>query len=274
MVLGTFPVIREEDGQILTYGPPDNLLSGLGPRGVLGINDILDADDTIQKFPLGTEVKIGDRLFRYAKAGGVALAVGKLMQMVVPIAGHIDEAVDVPVAGGLVVSFTPTSTNITADQYANGYLYVNDDTGEGYAYRVKSHPAITAAAAGNITLWEDIRLAFGAAATCTLVTSKYDAVIVHPSPPTAMVVGVPTRAITASRWFWMQIKGPVPILTDGTVVIGEYVVASDAVDGAVEPADAAITDGTPPTGHGEVPVGVCMAVNATTEYSLIDLRLE
>ena len=221
---------------------------------------------TVQEFPLGSRLMWGERVFRYYKNDAVADVAGNLYQMEVPVAGHIDEALDEPVAGATVVSFTPTTTNIDADEYVNGYFYINDDTGEGYMHRVKSHGAITAAVAGNITLYDPIVVTLGALATGTLLNSPYRAPIITAVPPTALEVGFAQAAVAASGFGWLCVSGPTPALTNGTLVIDDSVMASDAVAGAVE--DWALAVATPDAEITRA-IGVCMAVNADTEYSAV-----
>jgi len=222
---------------------------------------------TTQLYPLGTELYYADRVFRYAQAGGTALAVGKLMQSVVPLAGHIDEAVAVSVAGDTTLTFTPntvTTDDLAANELADGYIYINDDTGEGYAYRIKSHPAITGGTAGVLTLYDPVLLATGASATATVLHHRYRKVIIHPSPPTAAIAGVTVCPIAANSYGWLQVQGLCPVLIDGTVVIKNSVVPSANTDGAVM---AAIDF------QLEQIVGHVMAVNATTEYGAILLSI-
>lgn len=226
------------------------------------------AESSAQEYPLGTILKWRDREFRYALAGTTALAVGKLMQSVVPLAGHIDEVINSPAAAATTINFTPavvTTDDIAANEFADGYLHINDDTGEGYMFAVRSHPAITGGVVGTLTLYDPIVLTVGDAATATLIHNRFRKVIIHDSPQTAMLAGVTVRAVTASYYCWLQTKGPCAVLTQGTLVIGDFCVPSATVDGAVMPSAAVETDG-PPVGH-------VMAVNADTEYSAIWLDL-
>jgi hypothetical protein len=224
---------------------------------------------TVQEFPFGTELWYADRRFRYARCSSVgALTIGKLVQSTVPLAGHIDEAVDVPVTGDTVIAFTPntvTTDDIAANALADGYIYINDDTGEGYMYRIKSHPALTGGASGNITLCDPLNLTLGASATATVIYPPYRHFILHPSPLTALPLGVTVAPFAASEYGWLQYQGPCAVLIQGTAVAGDFVVPSATVDGAVMPSAAVETDGPP--------VGNVIAVNADTEYGAIWLSL-
>lgn len=229
-------------------------------------------DSGSQEFPLGTRLIYADREFRYALNGAVALTVGKLCQSVVPLAGHIDEVVAAAAADATTITFTPavvTTDDLAADELADGYIHINDDAGEGYLYRIKSHPAIAGAASGVLTLYDPIVVAITAASTATIYPNRYRKVIVHPSPPTAIVAGVTVCAVAADEYCWLQVKGPCPVLADGTLVLGSQVMAAPAsgVDGAVAPVNTSGTDADLQF------VGVCRAVNADTEYAVIELCL-
>ncbi len=222
---------------------------------------------TVQQYPLGTELWYGSRKFKYAKAGSVALATAKLMQSVVPLAGHIDEVCGGGSAGATTINFTPntvTTDDVTANELADGYIHINSGVGLGYAYRIKSHPAILGAASGILTLYDPLVITTATTAKATVFHNPFRNVILHPSPPTAPVVGVTCCVVTASEYCWLQFQGPAPVLIDGTVVIKNAVVPSGTADGAVM---ARIDFQLEPD------MGVCMAVNATTEYGLICLNL-
>ena len=84
-------------------------------------------------------------------------------------------------------------------------------------------------------------------------------------------------AVTAANFVWLQVHGPVAVLLDGTVVIGDVVVASNATDGAVEAMDIVLSEGTPntmPATTEQPHIGIVMAVNATAEYGGVFLTIE
>jgi hypothetical protein len=131
-----------------------------------------------------------------------------------------------------------------------------------------------------ITLYDPILVALVAASTATVFYNKYKSLIIHPSPPTALVVGVPVIAVTASYYFWAQVGGLCPVLADGTLVINNGVSPSESVDGAVSPQEVVLTEAAPNTltaaqlRTATNRVGTVVAVNATTEYAVIDLSIE
>lgn len=271
------PVRVNEDGYELHFPPPTGL-SDL-PYGI----PAPFGESSVQLFPLGAELVYGLRTFRYCKMGAVAGAPGKLYQRVVPLAGHIDEVISSPAIGATTISFTPaveTTDDLALNELADGYIFTNGtEAGLGQMYRIKSHPAIVGAVSGVLTLWDAIRVAPHADLTATVIHNPYRNVIIHPSPPTARLVGVCPMAVTANYYFWIQTKGLCPVLVDGTTIVqGEFVVASPGtvggtgVDGAV--GLRVLTEATPPTGGNRQIVGVVEIVVAAADYALIDLMLE
>lgn len=220
-----------------------------------------------QKEKLGTIRTLDDgRVFAYAKNGAVDLAAGKMTQSPAPSANANDEVVAADAAvGDLSISVTFGGA-LTADYYKDGWLWVNDDTGEAHIYRIKGHAAGTTAVI--VYLHDPIRVAVTAGSgTVSLIKNVQDSVIVAPTTLTSAPAGVPLIPVTAAYYFWNQVKGPCPILVDGTIVIGQHVRVSDGVAGAVEPLDR---DGT---AEDEACVGTVLSVNASGEYGLINLAV-
>ena len=222
------------------------------------------------RYPWGTLMMLPDgRQFRYVRAGGT-IAAGLLAQSEVPEANWDELAVNTFALGDKTMAITLGATAMDLNEAAWGYVNVEDDTGEGYAYSIFSNPAIGSGAEGTFVLNTGVRLAAVAATTVGVLKSPYRDIIVHPSPPTAIVVGVVQQAMVAGNCGWVQVWGPCSVLTEGTLVIGDSVQPSSSADGAVTP--MTLTEGTP---NVEIApnVGWCMEVAATTEYSMIFLRI-
>lgn len=201
------------------------------------------------------------RVFAYARAGAVALAAGKLTQSAVYNATNIDQAVNTAAVGDTSLTITFGGA-VTANFYKDGWIWPNDDTGEGNLYRVKSHAAGTTDVV--VYLKEPIRVAFAAATTITALPNRQDLVIVQPyAALTSSLTGIPPIAVDINYYFWNQVKGPAVCLTNGTIAIGEELAPSNAVAGSVEALVHATT--------WDVTVGTALTVNADTEYSLINL---
>ena len=239
-----------------------------------------------KRHPLGTLMALPDgRSYRFANIGGTAIATARVCQSEVPGA-NFDELV-VPAAEAAeetTVEITNGATTIAANLFNEGYINVEDDAGEGHLYKIKSHEVEGAGSANfdvNIErgkFYDDdaggnkhgLVVAWTSATTVGLTRNPYDDVIIHPSPPTAAVVGCTPRALAANKFGWLQVKGPASVLTEGTLVIADSVQPSSSADGAVTP--MTLTEGTPNT-EIAANVGVCMEVAATTEESLIALQI-
>ena len=241
------------------------------------------AEAASAQFPLGTILKYNDRTYRYCRNGGSGLAAGKVTctRNKSHASNHLNMQIS---AGGGVGTYKVTvetagSTNIVENEYAGGYLYVNDGVGEGHCYKIKSHPAHVhdTDPSCEITLYDPIVVglttAGGTRSEVSLSHSKYEKVIVAPgsTPMTGQTVGVPPVAVTAAYYFWNQVSGPAAVLVTGTVVIGDSVCASisGGTAGAVQ---ARVADSA--AQRVARSVGEVMQVNATTEYALIDLTME
>ena len=255
------------------------LVVGRNAKGADGTIVNPFAESASAQFPIGSILKYNDRTFRYCRNGGSGLAAGKVTctRDKSHASNHKNISCLAAAIGDTTVTIITTGTNIVKDEYAGGYLYVNDGTGEGHCYKIKSHPAHTHASSPNcvMTLHDPIVIALVASGTSevSLSHSKYEKVIVAPgtTPMTGQTVGVPPIAVTADYYFWNQVSGPAAVLVSGTVVIGDSVchTISGGTAGAVAPrvADSAAQ-------RVARTVGEVMQVNASTEYALIDLTME
>ena len=109
------------------------------------------SESSTQLFPLGTELKYADRIYKYSGIGSAAVTAGKLLQTKVAVGNHRDISVQTAAsAGDTSVIVTLGATATTVNQYAEGYLHVNDVAGQGQLLKIKSHSAADASA--NLTL--------------------------------------------------------------------------------------------------------------------------
>lgn len=182
----------------------------------------------------GDYFETGDgRGFRYVKAGGTALVPGKLQQAAAEDTSNFqDLAVAVNSVGDTTVTTTSTVT-LTANQLAGGFLVITTSTlGLGGTYRIASHPAATAAVV-TFTLDDPIAVATTGTVKIDVHPNPYSGVIVNPTTPTSVAVGVAVHAIAASEYGWIQTHGPCAVLADGANAVGSAVVPSNGVAGVV-----------------------------------------
>ena len=230
---------------------------------------------------VGTRMILPDgRVFRYAFANG-AIGAGQGVQSSIALANQdSDLAVSTAAAVGdksVTITFgTSPDTNVTADQYANGYLFVNNVDGEGHVYRIKgtgAHVAadVSASPAVEISLQDGDTIAEALVAGQSqvgLVANPYQDVIITPGgAQTARCVGYAAAEVADNSYFWAQTWGEAALLADGTLVIFESVRVSDGTPGAVE-------NYATETGAEEQVVG--FATNflaATTDYQFVFLQI-
>ncbi len=227
--------------------------------------------DTIQQYPLGTKLEIGDNTFRYVEYGGTTKA-GDLLSMEAPDAAHDDldptgtgSGAGVTV-GEKIISFADTIT-LVQDEYAGGYMVIEADTGVGYAYLIESNDAAASNALFRIKL--GLAVALDSTSDVTLVKSRYKELVIMPTTIIAAPAGVGVGVGADGSFGWMATRGPWSVLTSGTLVIGEHARAAGVTTaGAVIPLNRDGTD------EDEAEIGIVINVGPTTEQSLIALRLD
>jgi len=240
---------------------PDHIINPY-TSGTTSITDPLGND-----IPLGTPLYYGERIFRYGKNGGVALTAGKLVQNYVATkADHQDLAPTAGVAAGeYAISVETAGTDLTLNEYAGGFLYVNDAAGEGQIMKIASNPAHDHSSDPSvvITTHDALATAITTSSKVSLVKDLWSGLVVAPAAETGAVMGVPIVDMAADAFGWFQTYGPSAVLTEGTVVLGHNVMRSDSTAGAVEPSSGSTLD----------IVGTVILVDVTTDYSLIKLNI-
>lgn len=244
---------------------------------------------TKKVYPLGTELHLEDgRKYRFGRIGATDAAKGKLYQMEVPD-GNFD-TLAIPsstlnVAGSRSLRVTLPASAIVKDLWADGWVTIEAAAGAGFGhtFQVDSNPASSGSEDITVTLKPGNGLVelLNTSDKATFLKHAMADIIIHPAPPTAMVVGVPNVTITTAQYGWIQFRGPCAVLVVGTHVIAGGIIAASTVtgspDGAVEAAGTAITTTAATIAQiteltGSL-IGVCMEVAPTTGYGTVDLRL-
>lgn len=247
-----------------------------GYRPVLDPQQDIYAQSLTAKHSLGEmlDTKIGGWSYRfvYARAAATALAHGVMHECPAYIADHYNCTVAVAVpAGDRVVTATLNGTTVTtANQYADGIMYVNDagaaTTTEGYPYAIKSNEAAGAGGVISVTLKDDILVALTVASQVSFYPNAYNGVVVVPNAGAASIAaGVPLINVTGTYYCWLCRRGPVACYCEGQAVVGDVVARGGTTDGACGPVSSSdVLDRW----------GVCIIPAVDTEYSLINLMLE
>jgi hypothetical protein len=176
---------------------------------------------------VGTRAALEDgRVFYYARNRGAAIVAGNLLTAELQTAQFADLATaDGVVAGDTTITPTLGSTAVTVNEYAGGYVIVNDDTGEGITYEIKSHPAASGAAACVLTLEDPVNVDFAAGTTVTMMKNLWGDVIISPAGAAHIAVGVSNMAVPAGttdpQYFWCQTWGIASVWFDEILTIGQ-----------------------------------------------------
>jgi hypothetical protein len=226
---------------------------------------------TTQIHPYGTRMVLPDgRVFYYGQTAGAQTA-GAICQSAVGVANHdMDLAANTASAGDKSVTVTVGGTAATEDQYKDGYLYVNDGTGEGHIYKIRQHDAISSSGSGAINLYDGdaVAVAFVAATIVGLAKNPYKDFVVYPTTATGHAVGVAATDFDDDDFGWLQTWGPAAVLCDVAFVIGNHVRVSDNTAGSGEPLDR---DGS---NENDEVIGVASLIApVTTDYGYVNLTI-
>lgn len=242
-----------------------------GPLALVANGTFQTSTDSSLATLLGSRWDLSDgREVRLGKvASGTTVVPGKMYQSAAFIADHQNlatTAVQAYSANGNVpakVTATLGATAVTANQYAGGFLIVNDATGEGQTLKIASHPAADASATCAFTLEDGPTTALVAATSeVSLVPPDGSGIIIMPTTATGAVFGASLYNIAASAYGFFVTKGITAVLGDGTPTIGSAATCSNAVAGAVE--NGVIAQGF---------VGTFAYTGVDTEYRAVIINL-
>ena len=226
--------------------------------------------ETTPTHNLGEFVNMADgRRFRYGKVGAVAVTKGKLQTAPAAKANHHNLVVLTAAAtGSLIVTVTLGATAAVANEYAEGYLVINDNAGEGQVYQISSHPAAASSATLALTLFDPIQVALTGTSDGTLVPNNYSGFIEGTSA-TIKPAGVPLLDLGIGNFGWVQTGGIAGVLAGGTIGVGGWCVADGSVAGAVALASATIA-----TTVVQNRVGYAVVAGVSTEYRPVFLTID
>ena len=206
------------------------------PGSILITDGAAREQHSSQRHPLGTRAYTKDgRVFRYANAGA-AITRGRLCQARAPGSWSDDMVfaaanyaigttqVTVLVACG---STAAKSSDGTENYFKEGYLFINDGTGEGQYVPIKRQGLwTTASTAGHYSTVEFqdgafLPVAVTSASECGFVLNAYKRVVMQPKAITSIPVGIAPRTVTSGYYFWLQTWGPAAYWAGGTLQAGK-----------------------------------------------------
>jgi hypothetical protein len=187
---------------------------------------------------LGDKVEFDDgRVYRFCSTAA-NLSVSQVVA--VATCANAELAVTAAAVGSTQITVATTGTAmfggstgvLAADRLAGGYLVVQDDTGEGYSYRIKSNAAATSAVALVITLWDPLHVALASDSDVVLIGPKYRYVV--EGTATLKSIGAIMHTTTAGtdgteEFVWVQTKGPGMAAGAGTIGLTLVAAASGVV---------------------------------------------
>jgi hypothetical protein len=225
---------------------------------------------TAQKQKLGTRMQIADREFVYCLAGEDITAGVLVKGRTGTDAEQVDLAVSAASAGATTITLTG-SLSITKDEYKDGWIIFNDLGEEGHMYRIKGNTLVASATGCVVTLDEEDGLvtAITTSQQVGLYENPYTQVDIHDyNGVDASPLGWAVVDIDDTEYGWLCVKGFTTALVDGTPAAGTPLIASNAVDGAVEIMDEDGSVNLANVGYMGPLAGV------TGEYGLIKANIE
>lgn len=224
--------------------------------------------DATKRHMLGSRHVLPDgRVFRYAQVSPYsALTIGRAVGCIARSANLAKDGLVAGTAGRttaewdngartFIVATTSSATSglhIEANNYDDGYLWINDEAGEGQLMQIKSHGVSTSlgTTAVTITMYDEelLTIALTTASQWGLVENMYKDVVIHTGAAAGgIALGVTTRAVLAGKYFWLQTWGPCPVMRGPeSLVVGEQVAvgntAGTTAPGSAYPQDT--TDGS------------------------------
>jgi len=232
-------------------------------------------ESSTQTHPLGTKMILPDgRIYYYAVNSSAAITTGgQIVDGIAAVAAHDMDLVAAAASAEAITFTTTTSLTTTKDQYAGGYVYINDGPGQGEVYSVRSNTLVAGAAGLSITIEDDggFATALTTATRFGLMYSPYtDVKIVDGNGTmTTGVLGVTTMPLTASYYCWLQTSGPAAVLMGAQVgIVGDGIARSQQdEDGTVERTDYSDESDL-------VNLGVSMGIPAiATDYQWVMLNI-
>ena len=234
-----------------------------------------------QKHKLGTRGGTSDgRICYYAENSGTAIDHGGyLVDGIAAVAAHdMDVAATAAHSvGDTTISIEVPTTDLTANQYKDGYLYFNDGPGQGETYMVKSHPAHDASDDNTVIITIDdedgIVTALTTSSLCGLMYNPYKdiKIIDGDGTMTTGVIGVTTAPVTADYFCWIQTSGPASVRLGAQVgVVGDGIAVSQASGESGEAERTDYSDDSDLTNIG-VAMGI-PAVDSDNQWCMLNIR--
>lgn len=196
---------------------------------------------------------------------GTALAPGKLMQGAVTTANHINQTGVALSVGTSTFTYTIGNTAVTANQYQDGYFFVNDGT-TTQTLSILAHNTPSGNGTLRVELKDQIVVATTTSSKFSLQPNMWSACLLmaHGSSTSVLPTGVPNVSVPDQNFAWFQVGGPCATLINGTPGAGVLTIPSATTDGAVDVYTNSSTQEN---------VGYMMETGVSTKYNTVYLTL-
>lgn len=227
------------------------------PISLFGVTGGNTSNDASLSTLVGAKFNAADgREFVLVQNGASALVSGVLVQSPATLANFVSLVmVGTQAIGSVTAVVTLGGTAVVANQFAGGFLIISTLTGVGQTLKIASHTA-QSSTTGNvtITLEDPLSVALDATSTASLVLPQYGSqagtvaagagvvtalgVIVQPTTVSGRTLGATLYPIPASTsaipsYGFIQTKGAIGVLNQGSTAVGLDVMPSASVAGAV-----------------------------------------
>ncbi len=187
-------------------GPRPVLDSGLGAG-----QGIWETTET-PILKVGTRGSLEDgRVFYYARSIASSIPRGRIIQSEIASAQNEDLAVNTAALGDTSLTITFGTNTDDANAFQGGYVCVQDLTGEGITYTIKSHPAITSGGSIVVQLEDPIYLGFDGATTVCVMKNMWADVLQAAADTIAPLAGISQVSVlsgaTNPQYVWCQTWG-------------------------------------------------------------------
>lgn len=182
---------------------PTNVVSVNDP--VIPIDQSIYEPNTTQMAPLGTRLRLADRVYYYAQASA-SVAGGTVLCAAAPVASAQSGIflLAATSAGAKVLSGT-SSAAVTANFYAEGNVGASTGAAAGEMYRIKTN--VAGSTGFSITLYDGLNTTITSGAAFWLMQNPYKNVFVG-SQNLSTPLGISPVAVTSGAYFWLQTWGP------------------------------------------------------------------
>ena len=187
-----------------------------------------------QEARLGTIAETSDgRRFRYVQNGATEMIVGNLQQAAVEITDHQNLVPAAAAVGDTTIDVKLSSTGSGPNEYAEGWLVVTTNAGEGHQYAISGHALVASGGTITLQLADAIEVALTVDSKVDLSRNSFKATVINPTTATSTPIGVALHNIGASEFGYLQTTGPVAIRAKGALVVGSGCIASTGVAGGM-----------------------------------------